>query len=432
MAKNKEKEVIQLKKGKSEFVLIGKAKVNERTFQIDVESKNSDWMYNRLNLGVDCGADGVIYASMMGGFGTERENKCFVHGTKPRVDKDGKELEGHVDDFSNQFEIAWEDRKDEEILKTVGEMCFIKIGLHKDDNDKTIVHKFISQYDAIEFLQENLEEGMVINVKGNLVYQEYNGNLTVNKEITSIFLSKAEDEEDFKATFFQTMILNADSIGKVDKETRRIPITGQIVELFRTYNGKELERINPNSKSGKSKGQFLPIPKTFEFEVGEDLDKAKKMLKIFKVKSKKKANVMTIEGKFSRGAVNTVTITEKDLPDDIKELVELGFIDLETAIGQMASANNQGSAPEIMIITKPRIYYREENEMKIPTVDKQEEVYDLEDLILEQIIEESTVKANQEEDSTKEHEDEDGSALDKLLNGEDDDEDDGWLTGLDE
>ena len=42
---------------------------------------------------------------------------------------------------------------------------------------------------------------------------------------------------------------------------------------------------------------------------------------------------MTIEGKFSRGAVNTVTITEKDLPDDIKELVELGFIDLETAIG---------------------------------------------------------------------------------------------------
>ena len=99
----------------------------------------------------------------------------------------------------------------------------------------------------------------------------------------------------------------------------------------------------------------------------------------------------------------------------------------------MASANNQGSAPEIMIITKPRIYYREENpKMKIPTVDKQEEVYDLEDLILEQIIEESTVKANQEDDSTKEHEDEDGSALDKLLDGEDDDEDDGWLTGLDE
>ena len=29
MAKNKEKEVIQLKKGKSEFVLIGKAKVNK-------------------------------------------------------------------------------------------------------------------------------------------------------------------------------------------------------------------------------------------------------------------------------------------------------------------------------------------------------------------------------------------------------------------
>ena len=57
---------------------------------------------------------------------------------------------------------------------------------------------------------------MVLNVKGNLKYQLYNDNISV-KEINSIFLSKAK-QEDYKAVFTQTLLIDGNAIGKPDKE----------------------------------------------------------------------------------------------------------------------------------------------------------------------------------------------------------------------
>ena len=48
----------ELKKGLSQFTLVGAAKVNDYTFKIDTESA-SGWISNQLNLGVDCG-DGAL------------------------------------------------------------------------------------------------------------------------------------------------------------------------------------------------------------------------------------------------------------------------------------------------------------------------------------------------------------------------------------
>ena len=110
--KKEEKKASVLKKGIAQFTLIGAVKLNDFTFKIDQESKTSDWVYNSLNLGVDCGNGNVVYAELSGGYGSERKNELFVHGMKEDENKK------KVDDWENQFKIDWEDREDEDILES--------------------------------------------------------------------------------------------------------------------------------------------------------------------------------------------------------------------------------------------------------------------------------------------------------------------------
>ena len=39
----------------STFNVVGKAKVGDFTYKIDEHSERSKWVYNALNLGIDCG-----------------------------------------------------------------------------------------------------------------------------------------------------------------------------------------------------------------------------------------------------------------------------------------------------------------------------------------------------------------------------------------
>lgn len=415
---SKKIEITPLKKGKSEFNLVGKVKVNDYTFKLDVESAkaNSDWVYNQLNLGVDCGDNGMIYASMMGGYGTDRNNVVYVHGKK---EKDGRTQ----DDFDNRYTIAWEDRHDEDILEDIGEMCFITVGLEKDVKGKTDYKKFLTEYDAISYINEVLEDGMTVNIKGNLQWRMYKETLQAQKNITSIVLSKVEESKDYKATFTQSMLLDDNAIGKLDKETRSIPITGYIIDHAQEYEGKLITR----KVNGKTvKGINLPLVKTFEFKVGEDVDKAKQMLKQFKVKSSKKLTQLVVVGYFSRGEISTVEVSEDDIPDDIKEMIELGFIDKEEILGKMAKANGANNSPEQMIIKSPNIIFKGE-ETKLPVIDKVIDAYTLDDINISLILE--NCNTEEVEDDTEDKNDD--TDLDKALDSEDkDDDDDTWLDEL--
>ena len=133
----------KVKKVKSSFSLLGKAKINDYTFDLDKVS-DSKWQYSTMNLGVDCGDHGVIYAEMMGGFSQINDNLVYVHGKK---ENDAGNM---VDDFKNQFTLDWEDRFEEKYLEDVCERSFIKVVIEKDSNDKNFTKKFLSEYDAIE------------------------------------------------------------------------------------------------------------------------------------------------------------------------------------------------------------------------------------------------------------------------------------------
>ena len=368
MAK-KEQKVLEKKNWASSFMLIGEAKINNYTYKIDEKSEKSDWVYNSLNLGVFCGeTSGTVYAELMGGYGAERDNVVYVHGK----DEDGK------DDFDNKFTIDWDDRFDETILESVGDLCFLTVGLEKDEKGKVYYKKFLTPYDAIAYIQENLEDGMVVNVKGNLKYSTYNDSTQVKKEINSVVLSKVDDNSKYCARFTQTMLLTKDSVGQADKDTGILPIYAKVLDYLKEYKGKEVKAN-------------VPYDKAFEYEL--DLSKpemAQKIIsKVFKVR--KGVTEVTFEGDLIEGGT-VVTATEDDIPDDIKALIEIGVYTMEEALAKCTVSSGREKR---MVIRKPLIKMVEDKEgAKTPVIQKFDEKYEEEDLILDFML-----NANTEDDA---------------------------------
>ena len=356
MAKKVEKTPI--KKGIASFILVGEAKVNDYTYKIDEKSEKSDWVYNVLNLGVYCGeTNGTVYAELMGGFGSERDNVIYVHGKKD----DGS------DDFDNRYTIDWDDRFDDDITESIGDMCFLTVGLEKDKKGKVFYKKFLTPYDAIEYIKNNLENSMVVNVKGNLKYSIYNDTVQIKKEITSVALSKAEDVSKYHANFTQTMLLTKDSIGKPDKDKGIIPIYGKVVDYIKEWKGKEV-KCN------------IPYSKTFEFETDlTNRELVEKIIaKVFKVKNG--VTEITFEGDLVEGGA-LVTVTEDDIPDDIKTLIDIGVYTLEEALTKCTV--NTGREKR-MVIRKPSIKMVEGKDgTKTPVIQKFDKKYEETDLVFD-------------------------------------------------
>ena len=369
-SKQKEKTPLAKTNWSQTFTIVGEAIVNDYTFKLDEHSNKSDWIYNQLNLNIDCGSKyGKISVELMGGYGSERANNViYVHGKN----EDGS------DDFKNQYTIDFVDRFDESILEDIGSTCFINIGLEKDIHDKTVVKRFLTPYDAIAYVSEHLEDGMVINVKGQLRYQLYNGNVQCRKEINSIFLSKAEPDA-YRASFVQTMLLDKDSAGKstIDKDKRVMYVNAYILEKFKEFNGWDL------TDNGKIKGGiFVPLRKTFEFDLNgkEPTQTAKLIDKVFKVK--KGVTQITFEGEFvETGAA--VTATEDDLTDDVKDMIDCGFYTLEEAL---VKCSTNGARERKMMILKPQIRMVGDDDNKTSQVQIFKEQFEEEDLQLDCLV----------------------------------------------
>ena len=269
----------------------------------------------------------------------------------------------------------------------------------------TFPKKFLSAYDAIEYVQEHLKEGMVVNVKGGFVFKIYNDSTTVTKEIKSIFLSKVDDVSKYKATFTQSILLDKDSVGKLDKEKAIYPIYARVIDYTKEYNGKVVK-------------QNITFKKTFELEVDKiKPENTKKFIdKVLKVK--KDITEVVIDGDIVEGQ-SLVNITEADIPEDIMDLIEMGAYTMEEAINKLAVG---GSKEKKMVIRKPAIKMVGEEDNKKPVILKTEGQYKEEDFFFDFMIED---KEEEEEDlETTDTEDSDEN--------EDATEDTSWMDALDE
>ena len=356
-----EKKVIKKSDWASNFTLIGTPKISEDyTFKIDEKSEKSKWIYNSLNLGVDCGErHGVIYAELMGGYSEENENKIYAHGKND----DGS------DNFEEQIVVDWDDRLNEDVLSEIGDLSFITVGLEKTNDGKTFYKKFLSAYDAIAYIKEHLTEDMVVNVKGNLKYSSYNENTQVRKNITSIVLSKVDDASKYAARFTQTILIDKDSasLKSIDKDKGVMYIDARVLDYLKEYKGIEV------------KGQF-PYPKQFEFELNLENEAQCKAIyeKLFKVK--KDINQITFEGEFIEGGA-VVTATLEDVPDDIKSLIGIVYTEEEV----LARCTANGNKERRMVLKKPQIKLVGED--KTPVIQKFDGKFKEEDLVLDYLYE---------------------------------------------
>lgn len=390
MAKTKERKA--LKKGKAAFNLIGRVKVTDKTFNLD-NSYDSGWTDNSMYVGIDCGNGNTVYAEMRSGFFPDKDNVIRAY-SKDEKDDAGK---------SKSVEIAWEDRLDESLYDSISDSSFLTVGVEKDVKDKTVYKKFLTAYDAVEYLNEHLEDGMIVNVKGTIGYSEYEGNVSTKKEITSIVLSKIDHEADFKATFSQTILVDSKSIGKKNDDKGTMELAAYVVD----YVGKP--KIDGEKIEVKKN---VTYPKTFEVAINENPEITAKMLQRFFKPKKGKITEITVTGNLVEGG-STVNITEDDIPDDIKELIEMGLYSEEEAEKKIAVGN--GNRERRMIIVKPDITYVGTGDDRKPTVAFEDGKYDEDDLYFyEQALLDAGVEPSSDNDADSESE-ETSSEDDDLL-----------------
>ena len=393
MAKSTERKA--LKKGKATFNLIGRAKVTDKTFNLD-NSYDSGWTDNQMYLGVDCGNGNIVYAEMRSGFFPDKDNVIRAYD-KNEKDESGK---------SKSVEIAWEDRLDEALLDSIADSSFLTVGVEKDVKGKTVYKKFLTAYDAVEYLNDYLEDGVVVNVKGNIGYSEYEGNVSVKKDITSIVLSKVENEEDFKATFSQTILVDSKSIGKKNEEKGTMELEAYVIDYVGSpkIDGEKVE-IKKN----------VVFPRTFEVEINENPEITAKMLQRFFKPKKGKLTEITVTGNLVEGAA-IVNITEDDIPDDIKELIAMGLYSEEEAEKKCAVGNN--NREKRMIIVKPDITYVGQGDERKPTVAFEENKYEDSDLYFyEQALNDAGIDTSSEREGNSDDEASEDDDLLKMLEG---------------
>ena len=143
---------------------------------------------------------------------------------------------------------------------------------------------------------------------------------------------------------------------------------------------------------------------------------------------------LTVDGIFTKGSLVSVEVGEEDIPDDIKELIDMGIIDKEEVVGKLAFANG-GKRPERMVIKAPNVKIKEVNGNKIPVIQKESNKYEEDDINPFLIIESVGGTIEEEENSKKDIDNKDKEVdVDKLMeesvDNDTDYDDDDWLKDL--
>jgi hypothetical protein len=235
----------ELKKGASSFKLVGKMVITPNTFKMESKS-GSGYISNKMYVGVNCGKGNTVYAQMFGGY-SNGTSKLYLHGKQA----DPNNARRDIDDYSNQFEISWDDRFNVDVLSECGPACFIQVALEKDTEGNLQIQKFLSPYDAIRYIKDVTDrmtaddkDKLVVNVNGNIEYRYYEGKVSYQKTISSIKLVDAT-EENYTASFTQTIFVDKDCIGKADMERKVLPLNVKVAEYVGKYKGVEIKETVP-------------------------------------------------------------------------------------------------------------------------------------------------------------------------------------------
>ncbi|KYG38129.1 hypothetical protein [Bacillus gaemokensis] len=359
LQKDNKKEGLQKEKGFN--TLIGKVKVNDKTFSGIQVSEKTGYNYVRINFGVETEEGNTVYCEMMGGY----------FPSKPVIIASSK-------DDNSRLEINWADRLNEMIVDSVSDFRLHKIGLDRNEKGELNIKKFLSPVDVHEYLKENLKDGMEISVRGKFGFSEYNQETQRKFQIQNIFLPfQKKDEEsgellpvEYKAEFVQTILLDEESFKRVtkqDREAGEVVVSAYVVDYVNKKDNKEIKKNLPFSQP-----IVVPINK-------ENPEMTEKILDaLFKVK-KGKVRRLTIEGKIVEGfEKQEVSEADIEISPEIQELIAMGLYSEEEAKKKMTVRGNKVSK---LVFTRPHIMKDKDDATKI-MMDKSDDIYTPEDLVI--------------------------------------------------
>lgn len=175
---------------------------SNRFYKSGTSQNKSDW--NAIEFGVKIADNKTVYCTMRGFSRAEVfYYKSGENGTKGTTQK-----------------VAWKDRK-----KSPGKdyrLIGVNISTSKDEEGKN-VNEMFTEYDAIEWLHENLEDDTSVFIKGNLQFSSYtdrNGQTCKKVELVPTQISYTQKPVDFDAEDYKEMCEFENTIvfQSIDKE----------------------------------------------------------------------------------------------------------------------------------------------------------------------------------------------------------------------
>ncbi|MGL6174852.1 MAG: hypothetical protein ACRC1P_09645 [Cellulosilyticaceae bacterium] len=333
------------------------------SIQLQTKGKNNvNWVMNKLNLRLDDGQGGSFFMNTQDGFDIIKGKDLYMQ------DQDG-----------NQLVIKFGDRTNEHVLERIADRSFIKVGYDvatiKDENGREypgwLYKQFTCVFDMIGWLKEVLEEDMLVKFSGSLRMNTYNGETNYQYEIQRAYIQQKGKElpEGFKGleagfNFTQTMLLDENSvdISKLDEEGV-VCVTGYIYTL---ENKKDAKGGKVTYKDDEGKARNVKVPKVFPMQYvvrGEDEKKketVKKLVEKFLMVEEGTVKKITMNGKFKQGFIKK-SLTEADLTEEMRELIELGLYDME----EVLKMNSGGDRVKELSLHRPLIEKDKDGNLKL-------------------------------------------------------------------
>jgi hypothetical protein len=365
-----------------QFDVTGTITLNDKSFGLDKHGKaNPNYTYSQIDIQMKNEDGDTFFLNAMDGFDSQKGKTLYAR------DKDG-----------NNIKISFADRKNQTIIEQIDNRSFVSVALTKEEPDESGFRRwkyenFLALYDAIAYLQPRLETGMKLRVTGQTRYNTYNGDTQKNFSINNIYLLDETDTYKSGFIFRQNVILKHDDVDLSEWEENNVAKVNAHI-LIKSHQ----------------KFEMLPL----ELSVRADPDKKdtyKRVIDKFLTVDEDKVRRINIEGKYHRGFVAS-QVTEEDLPDEAKELIEDGLYSQDEVLKMYANRENVDE----MIITRP-VIYKGRNDAR-PSVDMADDEILLTDIeALDTDVpwdEDGNAKDEKEEDTKSPDEENDLSFLDDL------------------
>lgn len=307
---------------KNTFIFEGHAVITDNSFVINNTNTNGTWVYNSLNFGVDCGEHGINYVTMMGGYNPSGGSYISIQ----KLGEDGKPLP-----YENNIQVDWEDRLDFDVeTEGINKAAFIDISVEKDANGKLIQKTFLSAYDAVEYLKTIIVDKFPVVVRGHIDYRLNGSGDWVASHVVDNISTKSEEFLQPKTALNLMVLVDKNTLGKPNIEEKNVPLYLNTAYYINKMNNNvykqtcavplkilfDMNTIDLNNKEDK---------KRFSYGVEHYFSPSKEGF----------VNEVLFRCHYS-GGVKKTEIKLEDLPSEIREGVESGFINKDQVLGTMA------------------------------------------------------------------------------------------------